>query len=77
MLAKMLSLTDSELPTRPVNACPSPRFEAVPSSGTHLMLVRAPGPTPRSLAWARRGGTSEVDAVRFESMLRLERLNLG
>jgi hypothetical protein len=77
MLAKKLSHSDSELPTRPLNARPTPLFEAVPASQTHLMLVRAPGPTPRSLAWARREGAQGYDSARFESMLRLERLNLG
>lgn len=75
MLAKKLSKSNSELPTRPNNPRP-PRFEAVPAGRTHLMLVRAPSPTPRSLAWARRDGAT-VDASRLESMLRLERLNLG
>lgn len=64
-----------DLPTRPLNARPTPRLEQ--SSPTHLMLVRAPEPTPRSLAWARREGAQGFDAVRLESMLRLERLNLG
>ena len=77
MLAKKLSTTNSELPTRPFNERPAPRFEAVASARTHLMLVRAPSPTPRSLAWARREGEREIDASRFESMMRLERLNLG
>ena len=76
MLAKKLSKSNSDLPTRPTNARPLPGFEAVPAGRTHLMLVRAPGPTLRSLAWARRDGAT-VDASRFESMLRLERLNLG
>lgn len=74
MLAKKLSQPDSELPTRPFNARPAPRFEA---SHTHLMLVRAPSPTPRSLAWARRGGAQTYDATRLEVMLRHERLNQG
>lgn len=77
MLAKDLSPVCSELPTRPVNARPAPRFEAVPASRTHLMLVRAPRPTPRGLAWAGRDGERELDPRSFESMLRLERLNLG
>ncbi len=76
MLAKKLSKSDSELPTRPSNARPLPRFEAVPPGRTHLMLVRAPSPTLRSLAWARRDGAT-VDPAQLESMLRLERLNLG
>jgi hypothetical protein len=41
------------------------------------MLVRAPDPTPRGLAWARREGAQGLDSVQLESMLRLERLNLG
>jgi len=41
------------------------------------MLVHAPAPTPRSLAWARRGGAPTFDATRLEVMLRHERLNLG
>lgn len=77
MLAHKLSNTDSELPTRPLNARPTPRFEAVPSSRTHLMFVRAPSPNPRSLAWARRGGAQSFDATRLEVMLRHERLNQG
>ncbi len=76
MLAKKLSKSNSELPTRPLNERPLHHFEPVPAGRTHLMLVRAPSPTPRSLAWARRDG-ADVDAARFESMLRLERLNLG
>ena len=77
MLAKKLSKTDSDLPTRPLNERPAPRFEAVPSARTHLMLVRAPAPTPRSLAWARRDVDRDIDSSRLESMLRSERLNLG
>jgi hypothetical protein len=77
MLAQKVSNSNSELPTRPFNARPTPRFEAVPSSQTHLMLVRAPGPNPRSLAWARRGGAQSFDATRLEVMLRHERLNQG
>jgi hypothetical protein len=77
MLAKKLLPPDSEIPTRPLNARPTPRIEAVPASPTHLMLVRAPRPTPRSLAWARRDGAQSYDSVKLESMLRLERLNLG
>ena len=77
MLAKKVSPTDSDLPTRPLNERPTPRFEAVPSARTHLMLVRAPAPTSRSLAWARRGDEGHIDSSRLESMLRFERLNLG
>jgi len=77
MLAKKLSTSNSELPTRPFNERPTPRFEAVASARTHLMLVRAPSPTPRSLAWARREGEHDIDASRLESMMRFERLNLG
>lgn len=79
MLAKKISQPDSELPTRPFNERPAPRFEAVPSARTHLMLVRAPSPTPRGLAWARRDGAQEreLDTSRLESMMRFERLNLG
>ena len=77
MLAKKLSNTNSDLPTRPLNERPTPRFEAVPSVRTHLMLVRAPAPTPRSLAWARRDDERAIDSLRLESMLRSERLNLG
>ena len=76
MLAKKLSNSNSDLPTRPNNARPLPRFEAVPAGPTHLMLVRAPSPNLRGLAWARRDGAT-VDASQLESMLRLERLNLG
>lgn len=76
MLAEKLPFTDSELPTRPINVPALPRLEAVAGASTHLMLVRAPGPTARSLAWARREGT-QFDSVKLQSMLRLERLNLG
>jgi hypothetical protein len=75
MLAKKISIADSELPTQPLNACPTPRVE--PPAPTHLMLVKAPRPSPRSLAWARRRGAPSLDAVKLELMLRLERLNLG
>ena len=77
MLAKNLSTSRSELPTRPFNERPTARFEAVPSARTHLMLVRTPHPTLRSLAWARAEGRQDLDAKRLQSMLRLERLNLG
>ena len=78
MLAKTFSRSNSDLPTRPLNARPaSGCFEAVPSTRTHLMLVRAPSATPRGLAWARREGAQEIVPSRLESMLRLERLNLG
>ena len=77
MLAQKLSTTNSDLPTRPLNERPLPRFEAVPPAPVHLMLVRAPAPTPRSLAWARRDAEQSVDSSRLESMLRFERLNLG
>jgi hypothetical protein len=77
MLAKKLSHSDSEVPTRPFNARPAPLLEALPSTRTHLMLVHAPSPTPRGLAWARREGAQAYDERRLESMLRLERLNLG
>ena len=77
MLAQKFSPPDSELPTRPLNARPAPRAEPVAPTPTHLMLVRAPRPTPRSLAWARREGTQSYDSIKLESMLRLERLNLG
>lgn len=77
MFAKKLSHSVSDIPTRPFNARPAPRFEAVPPVRTHLMLVRTPKPTPRSLAWARRGGARAFDATGLTSMLRLERLNLG
>jgi hypothetical protein len=76
MLAKKLSNPNSELPTRPFNPRPTPRLEAA-SSPLHLMLVHAPAPTPRSLAWARRGGAQTFDATRLEVMMRHERLNLG
>lgn len=77
MLAEKLSSTESEQPTRPLNLRPTPRFEAVAPQRTHLMLVSSPSPTPRSLAWARRGGTQPFDSARLQSMMRLERLNLG
>jgi hypothetical protein len=74
MLAKRFSPIDSDIPTRPLNARPTPRAEP---TQTHLMLVRAPGPTPRSLAWARRDGAQTLDSKRLEVMLRHERLNQG
>ena len=77
MLAKKLSLVDSDLPTRPINERPLPRIEPLPASRTHLMLVSLPKPTPRSLAWARRKNTEAFDGKRLASMLRSERLNLG
>jgi len=77
MLAHKLSLTDSELPTRPFNERPAPRLETETPVRTHLMLVRAPRPTARGLAWARREGAREIDASRLEAMIRFERLNLG
>jgi hypothetical protein len=77
MLAKNLSPRDSELPTRPFNPRPSGTFETVSSAPVHLMLVRAPRPTPRGLAWARREGAHAFDSKRLESMLIAERLNLG
>jgi hypothetical protein len=78
MLAKKLSNSNSELPTRPFNARPTPpRFEAVSPPRTHLMLVNAPNPTPRGLAWARRGAAQGFDPTGLQAILRLERLNLG
>lgn len=77
MHALKLSTVDSDLPTRPINERPLPRFEPVQNARTHLMLVRTPKPTPRSLAWARRKNTEGLDATRLTSMLRSERLNLG
>jgi hypothetical protein len=77
MLAKKLLRSASELPTRPFNQPLAPRFEAVAPTRTHLMLVRTPKPSPRSLAWARRGGEQSFDASRLMAMLRYERLNLG
>lgn len=77
MLAHQLSTIESELPTRPLNERPAPRLEATAVARTHLMLVRAPSPTPRGLAWARRKGAREIDSSRLESMMRFERLNLG
>ncbi|RYZ10005.1 MAG: hypothetical protein EOO73_00005 [Myxococcales bacterium] len=74
MLAKKITASESEVPTRPFNSRPAPRLDASP---THLMLVRAPSPTPRGLAWARRGGSQELDATRLVVMLRCERLNQG
>jgi len=77
MLAHKLSHANADAPTRPFNARPAPRFEAIPPGRTHLMLVRTPQPTPRSLAWARRGGSQPFDATGLTAILRLERLNLG
>ncbi len=75
MLAQKLLVAD-ELPTRPLNTRPTPLPEA-PVSSTHLMLVRAPCPTARSLAWARHKGNQAFDAAALQSLLRFERLNLG
>ena len=72
MLAKKLSR--SERPTPPARAC---EFEPVVALSTHLLFVHSPRPTPRSLAWARRRGAFGFDASGLQSMLRLERLNLG
>jgi hypothetical protein len=77
MLAHKLLRSDSELPTRPLNERPAPRCEAALAPHTHLMLVRTPQPTPRSLAWARHGDAQAFDATRLTAMLRFERLNLG
>jgi hypothetical protein len=78
MLAKKLLNSSSDLPTRPVNLRPTPpSFEAVPPARTHLMLVHAPHPTPRGLAWARRGVAQGFDSTGLQVILRLERLNLG
>ena len=77
MLAQQLPYPETELPTRPLNLRPAPRFEPAPAPRTHLMLVREPSPTPRSLAWARQRCEQEVDSVSLQRMLRSERLNLG
>ncbi len=77
MLAKKLLSSDSEIPTRPFNARPLPRFDAAPVVSAPLSLVRAPGPTLRSLAWARRELARSYDSAKLEAMLRFERLNLG
>ena len=77
MLAKKISHSNSDLPTQPFNPRPALRFEAVPSARTHLMLVRATCATPRGLAWAKREGAQDIEPSQLESMLRLERLNLG
>jgi hypothetical protein len=78
MQAKKLPNSNSELPTRPVNLRPTPpRFEAVRPPRTYLMLVDAPSPTPRGLAWARRGAAQGFDPTGLQAILRLERLNLG
>jgi hypothetical protein len=77
MLAKKVSSSNSDLPTRPLNARPALPFETISSARTHLMLVRAPSATPRGLAWAERKGAQGIEPSRLESMLRLERLNLG
>lgn len=77
MLAKKFPSSPSEPPTRPLNPRPVLGFEPVPSANTHLLLVRAPSPTPRGLSWARRGVAPCFDPLSLASMLRLERLNLG
>jgi hypothetical protein len=76
MLAKKLPLVDSEDPPQPTHGGLSRRSEPV-AARTHLLLVPAPSPTPRGLAWARHGGAPALDAAGLISMLRLERLNLG
>jgi hypothetical protein len=77
MLAKKFSKSNSDVPTRPLNARPELGIEAVPTARVHLMLVRAPSATPRGLAWAKREGAQDIEPSQLESMLRLERLNLG
>jgi hypothetical protein len=77
MLAKKFSSSPSDIPTRRFNARPSRPLEPVPASRTHLLLVQSPAPTPRGLAWARRGDDLALDATGLQTMLRLERLNLG
>ncbi|HKY34336.1 MAG TPA: hypothetical protein VJN18_00220 [Polyangiaceae bacterium] len=67
-------MVDSE---RSIHARAERSFEPVASARTHLLLVHSPSPTPRGLAWARRGGAPAFDAAGLQSMLRLERLNLG
>ena len=71
--------------TRPINAQPASRhtnptsgvYRAVSSTRTHLMLVERPLATPRGLAWARHKEAPTFDGRGLETMLRLERLNLG
>ena len=78
MLAKKLSNSVSELPTRPLNTRPTPpHFESVAPRRTHLMLVNTPNPTPRGLAWARRDVAEAFDPTALQVIMRLERLNLG
>jgi hypothetical protein len=76
MLAKKLSPAD-ELPTRPLNARPTPRPEASAIATSYHLPMSPPSPTLRSLAWADHWGASGLDLAALESMLRLERLNLG
>jgi hypothetical protein len=77
MLAHKLLLTNSDIPTRPINDPPLPAEGAGQGARTHLMLVRTPKATPRALAWARAKDAEAFDALRLQSMLRSERLNLG
>lgn len=77
MLAKKLSNSDSERPTRPSHPRPIAAFEAVPALRRHLMLVPTPSATPRSLAWARRQNARAFNGAGLAAMLRMERLNLG
>lgn len=81
-----LSAVEAESDTRPINARPTSRHTnlssgvfraAAASTRTHLMLVERPLPTPRGLAWARHRDAPALDGRALESMLRLERLNLG
>jgi hypothetical protein len=77
MLAKKLSNSDSERPTRPSHPRPIAAFESVPPLRTQLMLVPTPSATPRSLAWARRQNARAFNGPGLAAMLRMERLNLG
>jgi hypothetical protein len=74
MLAKKFSESEIQ-PARPHGARPSPSTEAPASERLHLMLVREPKLNHRGLVWAR--SKLSFDAAHLQSMLRLERLNLG
>ena len=84
MLAKISGVSAVAAEPCSINARPTSRHSN-PSSGvfkaasarTHLMLVERPQATPRGLAWARRKDAPVFDGLELESMLRLERLNLG
>src|SRR6478609_9724799 len=77
MLAQKISPPDSELPTRPLNARPTPRPEVVAPAATHLMLVRAPRPTAQfSLGSPRRRPELRLSAAGVDASPRAPELGL-